>query len=74
MEVQLNSSAAGVSALEIELTPINLQEPTWVGGFAIFACLDPYGRYNWIHVMRKYVFGISDQVRLKLGCVAIEDG
>ena len=47
MAVPLNYSAAGVSALEIELTPINALEPAWTGGFAIFACLDPYGRYNY---------------------------
>ena len=31
-----------------------------------------YRQYNVSHVTRKPVFGISDQVRLKLACLATE--
>lgn len=44
VEMLLDVSVEGVTALEIELAPIDPTKPTWVGSFGIFACLDPYGK------------------------------
>ena len=44
VEILLNVSAANVTALQIELAPQDPTKSVWIGEFAIFACLNPFGR------------------------------